>query len=396
MAIKIDFLSNVRQFLRGTDDAEDALDDVADSLDDMADAAKKGGRDAERSVEKLDDSFRDAARRAKDLGKSGKDAGRDVKHGMKNAEDGVEEFKDEANSTAREAAASFDGSAESIADVFQEVAANAFTGFGPAGAIAGLAAAAGIGLAVSGFTATNEASEESRNRVADWAQAYIDAGGDASEALASVARVSAIYTDPDLYTKAQDNARNWGVSVSTAVNAMAGDMTALGVVSESTKRRQDEWAEALQDGVTGSASSWDKSNLTDKQRELGQQVAAGRDALEQLNGEMAAGASIAYQQSRSLFDLAKNTGTATGEVDELGNKIIALPDGTEVVINAQTKTASEDVDAFERKVGNVKGKTVKVKVDTSDAARSIARFINQGRQIKIGTRIVGPASGGWN
>lgn len=191
MPITIDFLSNVSQFLRGTRNAEDALDDVADSLDDVAKEAQRSGddvddslKDSERSAERLERSFQDLADEARAVGKAGSAAGSDVDDGMRKADDGVSragdglgEFKDEANSTAREAAASFDGSAESIGDAFQEVAANAFAGFGPAGAIAGLAAAAGIGLVIQGFEAAEEEQTEFRERVAELAQQFIETGG---------------------------------------------------------------------------------------------------------------------------------------------------------------------------------------------------------------------------
>ncbi len=80
-----------------------------------------------------------------------KSLGKKTKKAAEEGKSGMDDFKQEANQTARESAASFDGSAESIVDVFQEVAANAFQGFGPAGAVAGLAIAAGIGLGVKAF-----------------------------------------------------------------------------------------------------------------------------------------------------------------------------------------------------------------------------------------------------
>lgn len=86
--------------------------------------------------------------------------------------EGLSEFRDESGSTAREAAASFDGSAESIGEVFQEVAANAFAGFGPAGAIAGVAAAAGLGIALSKLTEISEATNEAAEEGAAWSLSF--------------------------------------------------------------------------------------------------------------------------------------------------------------------------------------------------------------------------------
>jgi len=388
MPIKIDFLSNARDFLRGTDDVDDALDGVADSLDDMADAAKKGGRDAERSVDKLEDSFRDAARRAKDLGDAGRDAGRDVERGMRNAEDGVEEFKSEANSTARESAASFDGSAESIVDAFQEVAANAFAGFGPAGAVAGLAAAAGIGLVMAGFDDANKAAEESARRASEWADAFIEAGGRVISYEQQMAKVRSIITDPELFKEAETNAKNWGVSFDTAVSAAAGSASALAEANDSLAKKEKAAAdeavkladggEALADMLVGTTS----------------EANAGRAALDALTGEMSRGQKGADAFSRILIDTARATEGATEKVDEFGDSIISLPDGHQVYIDAETGQATQDVDAIEKKIYGIKGKTVGVNVEANlgSATAAYERWIanHNGRSIKIYGRYVSP------
>lgn len=140
-----------RDIERDLDKAQDATEDLKDELDDTRDQLKK-------------------------LGYAAKDAGDDAKKGMGRAEEGVEEFGDEAKSTAKEAAASFDGSAESIVDAFQEVAANAFAGFGPAGLLAGLAIAAGIGIAVQEFQKAAEAAEELRLKAVEYAGDAVEAG----------------------------------------------------------------------------------------------------------------------------------------------------------------------------------------------------------------------------
>ncbi|SEF13803.1 hypothetical protein [Jiangella alba] len=130
--------------------------------------AESAAREVGASAEKMEASFReafDAVR--KDSSDAGRKVGNDVGDGFDRAKEGVGEFRDEANSTAREAAASFDGSAESVADAFQEVAANAFAGFGPAGAVAGLAAAAGIGFAIKAFQDGQEEAEEFRDRISE-------------------------------------------------------------------------------------------------------------------------------------------------------------------------------------------------------------------------------------
>lgn len=186
--ISINFLADVRDFLKGTKNVEDELDDVADSLDDVA-------KEGEQSTEKLQDSFRDLAKATK---KAGDDVGDNMKRGFKKAEDGAQEFRDEANSTAKEAAASFDGSAESIIDAFQEIAANAFAGFGAAGAIAGLAAAAGIGVVSKSILDAEEQANVAKQRVEELGAAMIEAGDSSERPLQSVVdQLQAIVSNSD-------------------------------------------------------------------------------------------------------------------------------------------------------------------------------------------------------
>lgn len=164
------------------------LEDAAKAFDKVENAAKGADLDREidkaaKATDKLDDELDDTRDSLKRLGYAARDAGDDAHRGMNRAEDGVEEFGREAESTAKESAASFDGSAESILDAFQEVAANAFAGFGPAGAIAGLAIAAGIGIATQAFQDAEEAAEELRQKANEYANDAIDAGVSAQKWL---------------------------------------------------------------------------------------------------------------------------------------------------------------------------------------------------------------------
>lgn len=165
--IKISFLSDVREFLTGTKNIEGALTDVSEGLDDVA----RDGQKAEKSFKDTFDTVKRESRQA------GDDVGRNVKRGFDGASDGAKDFKDESAGTAREVAASFDGSAESVAGAFQEVAAQALQGFGPAGQAAGLAAALGIGFALKTFQEGAEAANALKDRVVELAQEISDVGG---------------------------------------------------------------------------------------------------------------------------------------------------------------------------------------------------------------------------
>lgn len=177
--ISIKLNGDEKGFVQSVKKGEEALEDLQKGLDDVADE----GVDA---VDKLEEKFSDTIKTAKELGDASESSLRKVKRGSDDAGDGVKNLKDEANSTAKEAAASFDGSAESIVDAFQEVAAQAFEGFGPAGALAGLAAAAGIGLAMSAFADFEEQQKKNAERAAELAEQFIESGHTGEDAIQAI------------------------------------------------------------------------------------------------------------------------------------------------------------------------------------------------------------------
>lgn len=355
--IKIPITADARDVIRATDDVAEAFEEVGDALDDMARDTKRGAEKGEDAVEDLADKFRDTVRKAKDLGDAGKDAGDDVKRGMKRAEEGVEEFKDEAQSTAKEAAASFDGSAESIGDVFQEVAANAFAGFGPAGTAAGIAVAAGAGVMIEAIGNVGEAFDEAKESA--FTMAY-EVGG----ALASAgvqARMAEWSSDTEKWKQVTDLAvaSGWDeIDVLTALAKGGDDLDKL----------SGAFAEHGAQTMITNGRLWELEAVL---KATGEGYVSGTQAAE-IN-------------ARALYEYAQQAGTATGETDALGNAIVLLPDNTQVVVDAKTEKASQDVNAFDSKVQNLKDGQVRVNADTSGAQRTVDSFIrsNDGKSFKI-------------
>lgn len=238
MAIKIPIVADVESAVRGPERIADAFEKVQDSLDDVVKDAKRtedalddigdGTKDAADASDDMAKKFRDDFDKVrKDSKDTGDGIGKGFKDGTDRAGDGMDDLKDEAASTAREAGASFDGSAEGIADAFQEVAANAFAGFGPAGAIAGLAAAAGIGIAISKLTEYAEKVTEAKEAGADWAQSFntasmterIDALRGSWEELGST-----ITDSKEWYELGQQNAVTAIEDIAAASRAGVGDV----------------------------------------------------------------------------------------------------------------------------------------------------------------------------
>ncbi len=165
--------------------AEDRLDDIADAAKTAGDGLDAGlttgAKDAESAAESMESKFKEAFDKVATESKSaGASVGSEIKDGTDRAGDGMSEMADESAGTAREVAASFDGSAESIASGFQEVAANALAGFGPAGAAAGLAIAAGIGLGIKALQEMADEANESAEQVGELARELSDLDGNLS------------------------------------------------------------------------------------------------------------------------------------------------------------------------------------------------------------------------
>jgi hypothetical protein len=240
--ISINFLADVRDFLKGTKNVEDELDDVADSLDDVA-------REGEQATEKLEDGFKELAKASK---KAGDDVGDNMKRGTKEASEGLDTLNENAKSNAKEVAASFDGSAESIADGFQGLAAEAFEGFGPAGLIAGAALAAGIGLATAEFQRTEEEAQKARERIAELGLAMIEAGAQGERPLESV-----IESLQGIITNSEDAVKKFS-DIDKAVKFVGGSAEELALAyagSEKALENQLEVTEKLLDAAQEEADT---------------------------------------------------------------------------------------------------------------------------------------------
>jgi hypothetical protein len=131
---------------------------------------KGDASDAISEVEKLGKATKSAGDDIDKMGDKGKKAGKDISSGLKDA-------KSEAGQSGREAAASFSGGFADVGDFVQETLANALSGFGPAGAAAGIALAAVVGTLMANAVATQEALAESRQRAATLAAEMYQNGG---------------------------------------------------------------------------------------------------------------------------------------------------------------------------------------------------------------------------
>lgn len=338
---------------------------LEDDLKDTARAAHRLGDDGKRSLDKLERALEDAQRETDQLGRKARDAGDDAGQGFGRMRAASEEVTNEIGSNLGEAVSSVRGDLGELGQVGQDTLgglAATVAGMGPAGlagAFALAAGAVGLGALTAGIEDAKEKQEKLNESAAKFAEGYISGIDGAIDAAQVFAEINSIATDPERYKVAGENAKNWGVDVSTAMRAMAGDATAIGTVELALAKQKtamdqnaqgaDNMAQNIEAATTGQSSA----NST---------YLAGKAALDELNSGLSMGAQQAANAQRALFEYASQVGVATGETDDLGNAIVRLPGGKDIVVNAETKTANEDVDFFEQKVQGIKDKTATVRL----------------------------------
>jgi len=248
--INLDADLGVKGFLKGTKDMEAALEDVSDELETVA----KTGDDG---LEKLSDKLKEAKKAADNASEAGKDVGKGFKKGTDQASDGVKDLKQNAKANAKEVTASFDGSVESIIDGFQGLASEAFEGFGAAGAIAGFALAAGIGIATAAFQQSEEEAKKAKDRIGELGVAMIDAGTDGTVPLANITEnlQNIITNSEDAVKGFKDISRaskTAGTDAAKIAMAYAGNEDAIegqmGALEDLIEKQQEEVDKATEHG----------------------------------------------------------------------------------------------------------------------------------------------------
>lgn len=346
--IEIALASETKAFRQGIESGviqplEDAVKQLRELGDtDGADKLEQQLREAQKATEKLADEtkitaarieseYRDAGRKAK---ASLDDVGDGGKKGFGRAGEASREFKDESLANLSEVASSFDGSMESIGDLVQGtlggVAANI-----PVIGVAAAGAAAAVGTITDAFVKAGEATDTARDSAYQYGLTVASVG----EYADVTARINELTGSVESFKQVQDIATASGWDQVDVVRALAtGDgLPAL------TKAFNDNNHES---GIAG-------GRLLEMQGVL--------DGAKQGFDLAAGGAKV---QASALYELATAAGVSAGEVDDLGNKVVTMPDGKKIVIDAQTKTAYEDIDALERR--RIADKTMRLRLDSSE------------------------------
>lgn len=283
---KLDLTTDTSQFKKGMKGAEDIIESVGETFEDLA-------KDAEGSAEKMERSFADYARETKqEASKLGKDIAGAQDKAAVDVDQANDKMASSAQSKAREVAASFDGSAESIVSGFQGAAAEAFEGFGPAGAAAGLAAAAGLGIITATLEKQKEAAAEASEAAWDMAQQMVEAGIYMVTENQKIEAFEALVGDQEQRDKFATQLETLGITWTDFVAAQVG----LGGKREEIEGRINGYYDT-QIGKLGEIGSFDE----ERQRAAGSLVAEQQRLLDPIERQ----ATIQREALDTALDIKK-------------------------------------------------------------------------------------------
>ncbi|CAH0262754.1 hypothetical protein SRABI98_03550 [Microbacterium sp. Bi98] len=374
---EIDMGLNASDVAKGAKDAETAIGKLEDAVEDAGRA---------RDLDRLEDSLRDVQRQAGRTEDAIDDIGTRGGNSFRKLSDAGSEVSGELRQNLGETFSSFRGDLEDLPQIAQDTLGG-LAGSGAIGGIAGLAAtaagAAGLGLIVGAIDNINAAAEKSEERASELAGAYIEAGTTVLSTIDAAARVSQVVTDKELREEATKLAETIGIDLAEAVRIVAGDANALAGAQGILADRQAVVNDKMNTGTELSAQ-----RIIEIQEER-RAVIDQSNALEVYSDRQDTATQRAQLYSDSLKAMIDDAGSATVEVDELGNKLYTLPDQTQVLINAETQQATTNVDGFKGDLDGVpETVTTRAQFDASAADRDLDNWIirNNGRTIRIAGR----------
>lgn len=239
--IEIGIASETKAFKQGIEagvvtpleDAEKALDELGKSKG--PDQLEDGLKDAQKASEKLEREVKDTADTIeREFRQSYRKLGDEAQKGTRRAADGMDDMKTEAKQSMRETAASIKDVEDGL-DLVQEVAANAFAGFGPAGVIAGTAAAVGIGLVSETLRTQQEEADKLKEKMAGMYIAAIEEGRAYIDQETILREMHDIMWNPERvqeFTKAQGDAKALDLDIGVILAANAGELSSIQRVQE--------------------------------------------------------------------------------------------------------------------------------------------------------------------
>ena len=358
--IEIAIASETKAFKQGIltgiiDPLEDAIKKLRDLGDtDGADKLERELKAAQHATENLsDETKRTAAAIEREYRDAYRSARQASDEGTGRMREGAKEVQQEVGQNLGEAVSSLRGNLSDLGQVGQDTLgglAATVAGSGPAGLVGALAlagGAAGLGLLTAGLQEAEEKRQELAARASDLAKAYVDAGTKVLDTMTVAARVSDVLMDDEQRQKAEDYAKALGVDLPTAARAMAGDLNALGVVQQKANEAERDYAAAVE------RTGGNMRGVGSEYQNYVNGLKSARDAGAELTGVVDAANKKFDDNQQALRDMVKAAGSATEEIDAVGNKLLTLPDKTQVLISADTGEASLNVERFQGDVDGV-------------------------------------------
>lgn len=376
------------------EDAEKALENLG-KTDVGRDLDKQMGR-AQDATEDLSKELDRTRADLDKLGYAARDAGDDGKAGLGKIREGAQEVQREIGTNLGEAVSSIRGDLSDLGQVGQDTLgglAATLASAGPAG-IAGAAAlaagAVGLGLVTASLQEQQKEADALKARLSDAYRAAAEAGRDYIDQATVVAQWNDLAFNPDRaeeYKKVQETIKTTGLDVSTVMKANAGDLDALAIVQERATqawRDQGEEANIFSDGLNDRAMQIrDYWNST---------AAAAKESSDKTKAVIQGTTDYWKDQIATYGDV----GVA---IDEVGNKVVTLPDGKEIFIDAKTGQATEDVSKFKGDVDgtidHLNGREVVVKARTQVDRTELDRLLSRDFRINVQANVVGPLAGGY-
>lgn len=252
--ISINFLADVKDFLKGTKNVEDSLDDVSSSLDDVV-------KDGTKATDKLETGFRDLAKQAKA-------SGSDIQHGIGGGvQGGVEEadihlnsFKKSAKEAGKAAAGSMDGTMGGVLETLKVAGSELFANLGPGAAVAAATAGTALGLIGLKIAEDEAKAKAAEDRIRNMGLALIDAA-DAGIPLSVVAdNLRKIVTNADDAPKKlkdiEEQSKKTGASVEGLAMAYAGNTEAVDLMAKHADEAYKRELKSLQDNAKEGEQPW--------------------------------------------------------------------------------------------------------------------------------------------
>lgn len=388
-------------------DAEKALKNLAevrgpDQLEnDLRDAQRQTSKLADetsRTAAAIEKDFKRAYREAKEGADSVGDSGR---AGFGKVREGAQEVTQEIGSNLGEAVSSIRGDMSDLGQVGQDTLgglAATLASAGPAG-IAGAAAlaagAVGLGLVTAELEKQGEQADRLRDRLAGAYQEAAQEGRrylDVSQYIAEAQDLMFNTERADEWKQIQEDANTLGMDVGDVIRANAGDLEQQQRVQERINALLDEAQSksGAGDGLANILRSAADSELAVKGLE---KVSDRWDDINAVTEENARKTEIANDVVSGYYQEAiRKAGLAEAATDQFGNKLYELPDGKQVVVEADTGRATDDVSRFKGDIAAAtQARTATVRVNIDDSAW---RNWKPGDKVGQVRTAVAPGSGG--